>query len=127
MTGPEHQTRAAEPTQTHAPARPAGGASPAWLLASAVVLAGLLVAQLGRVNSGVGSDALAAYLGPGVLRGDYGAAVLPVSNAEDVLLVLDQRGEGLLIYDVFNQGQLRFSGREDLRAMFVRGRREAGQ
>lgn len=92
-----------------------------WLAGSAAVLAGLLIVQLGRVGAPT-----PAWADVAVLKNEFAAATVD-AGGEDMLLVLDQRGEALLVYDVFNQATLRFNGREDLRQMFQRARRDANR
>lgn len=101
--------------------RPRSGGGSSWLAASAVVLAGLLIAQLGRVGAPA-----AAYADVVAMQGGFAAATVEAGSG-DILIVLDQRSEALAIYDVFNVSTLRFVGREDLRQMFARARQGAGR
>jgi hypothetical protein len=107
--------------QQQAAVAPRSGGGSGWLAASAVVLAGLLIAQLGRVGAPA-----AAYADVVAMQGGFSAATVEAGSG-DILIVLDQRSEALAIYDVFNVSTLRFVGREDLRQMFARARQGAGR
>jgi hypothetical protein len=102
--------------------------NPSTLLwASAFVLAGLIVVQLGRINDrrGVALAELPAGLmgADGVSRvGDYTVMTFNAGN-DDVLAVLDGRGEELFTYRVKNLNQFEFLGREKLPEMFTTGRK----
>lgn len=111
-------------TQT-SEAKAGRGASTAWLWASAFVLAGLIVMQLGRADHRAPDAALAMpMMGMGDVSriGDY--TVLTFNGgSDDVLAVLDSRGEELFLYRVRNMNQFEFVGREDLATFFAAAKR----
>lgn len=88
-----------------------------FLLASALVLAGLLVSHLGGVWG-----AAPAWGDLVAQRGDFVALTVD-GGTDDVLVVLDQRAESLMVYHVANQQSLVFKGRQDLRELFYQARR----
>lgn len=105
----------------------------ALLWASAIVLAGLIVVQLGRSQAPVGGrspDAAlaAAMMGMGagdgaVTRvGDYTVMTFSTGN-DDVLAILDGRAEEMFLYRVRNMAEFEFLGRENLPNMFATARR----
>ena len=92
----------------------------AILWASAFVLAGLIIIQAGR---GAASDrsrdaalANAAAMDIVARAGDFTTLTFSVgsSGSDDVLMVLDSRGEDLFTYRIVNQRQFEFLGRDDL-------------
>lgn len=97
--------------------------SSAFLLASAMVLAGLLVVQAGRLTGG--APAAASYADLVASGGDFVALAVDGGN-EDVLVVLDQRTEELLVYQPRAQSSVEFKGRQSLREVFYTARRTAG-
>lgn len=109
-------------TPNHAPFTPSRAGTLA-LLASAFVLAGLLLSQL---NS---RDVAARLAGPGayaqaVNQGGTSEVSLLATDigSEDALVVIDQRREELLLYRITGQKQIDFKGRESLRELFVQAR-----
>ena len=93
-----------------------GRASNLWLLASALVLGGLLVAQLGRLAGG--TPAYADLVNQG---GDFGI-LTSISTGDDLVVVLDQRNEELLVYTPYNQRAIEFKARHSLKDLFTSGR-----
>ncbi len=92
---------------------------PATLLTGlALLVGGLLAAQLSQLLSGAPAvaDLVAANSEFTLLTTDAG-------NSEDVALVLDQRGETLLLYRCLNQRSIEFLGRTDLRELFFTAKR----
>lgn len=88
--------------------------SDAWLWASAMVLAGLIVAQLGRASwhgapASARDAAGAAMMGADVVSrvGDFSILSFD-AGTEDVVVVLDGRTEELFAYKVLNQRKLDF-------------------
>lgn len=107
--------------------------SPSALLwASAIVLAGLIVVQLGRSQAPVGgrspdaalAAAMMGSLGDGAVSrvGDYTVMTFSTGN-DDVLAILDGRAEELFLYRVRNMAEFEFLGRENVPNMFVTARR----
>jgi hypothetical protein len=99
----------------------------ALLWASAFVLAGLTVVQLGKIHDRRGAALAELPVGmmgaEGVSRvGDYTVMTFNAGN-DDVLAVLDGRGEELFTYRVKNLNQFEFLGREKLPELFTTGRR----
>lgn len=97
----------------------------AALWASAAVLCGLILVQLGRVPAKVENRAVARMMTMDDVVSRVGDFTMLSFNAgsDDVLAVLDGRGEELYFYRVKNQRELEFLGREDLKAVFATGRR----
>jgi hypothetical protein len=97
----------------------------AWLWASALVLAGLIVVQLARPATGTSPRdpgavfALAAGLpGDVVTRvGDFSLLTFD-AGSDDVLVVLDGRDEQILVYGIEQQNKLVLLDREALPAIF---------
>ncbi len=111
---------------THSTPRP----SP-LLWASAAIIAALIIVQLGKLADGGGRSgpgvALAALpMGMGaesVSRvGDYTVLTFNAGN-DDVLAILDGRGEELFTYRVKNLREFEFLGRERLPELFATSRR----
>ncbi len=104
----------------------------ALLWASAFVLAGLILFQLGRSRAPVGGrtpeTALAAAMtmtmGDGSVSrvGDYTVMTFNAGN-DDVLAVLDGRAEELFLYRVRNMTEFELIGRENLPNLFATGRK----
>lgn len=106
-------------------------------MVSALVLAGLVGVQVGRMFSATWSDGSDKPFDPAALlgaltpeaRGDVvtrvGEYSLLTFNAgnDDVLAVVDSRGEQIFFYRVKNQNQFEFIRRESLAEMFVLGQR----
>ena len=108
-------------------------ATQAVLTASAFILGALIVVQLGKLSGrhepGVALadlpiSLMAAGAGAeGVSRvGDYTLMTFNAGN-DDVLAVLDGRGEELFTYRVKNLKEFEFLGREKLPELFATGRR----
>lgn len=87
-----------------------------WLLASAIVLGGLLVVQLGRL--GGGTPAYADLVNQG---GEFGI-LASMSTSDDLIIVLDQRNEDLLVYLPYNQRAIEFKARHSLKELFTTAR-----
>ena len=99
----------------------------ALLWASAFVLVGLIIVQAGKVAAhGRARDAAMAEAAAFDLVariGDFTALTIN-SGSDDVLVVLDSRGEDIYTYRVTNnQRQFEFLGREDLKTVFATSRR----
>ncbi|CAN5870877.1 hypothetical protein BH11PLA1_BH11PLA1_15490 [soil metagenome] len=106
-----------------APASPAVPLAAFALLASAFVLAGLLLAVLAVRGTGNLDLARSAYA-EAVNQGGPGDAALLTTDigVEELLVVVDQRREELLVYRVANQRALEFVARESLRELFTLAR-----
>ncbi len=102
------------------PARPPARRSGEFALwASASVLTVLILSQVGRLMSG--APALADVT---AVSGEF--QMLSVdAGSDDICVVLDQRGEALVIYRATQTG-LQFLGKRDLREMFFQAR-QAGK
>jgi hypothetical protein len=106
--------------------------SPSALLwASAFIIAALIVVQLGKLSdagprSGPGVALASLPMGLGsesVSRvGDYTVMTFNAGN-DDVLAVLDGRGEELFTYRIKNLKEFEFLGREKLPEVFATSRR----
>lgn len=101
---------------TNPPTPISGRSSNLWLLASALVLGGLLVAQLGRLTGG--TPAYADLVNQG---NDFGI-LTSISTGDDLVVVLDQRNEELLVYTPYNQRAIEFKARHSLKDLFTTGR-----
>ncbi len=101
---------------TNPPTPTSGRSSNLWLLASALVFGGLLVAQLGRLTGG--TPAYADLVNQG---NDFGI-LTSISTGDDLVVVLDQRNEELLVYTPYNQRAIEFKARHSLKDLFVAGR-----
>jgi hypothetical protein len=111
-------------TMSTPPARHAFAASAA-LWGSAFVLLALIVAQVSRLPSGRGGPtgvAMAAAMGDVARAGDYTVLTFNGGN-DDVLAVLDGRGEELFLYRVKPVNQLEFISRDRLPDLFAAVRR----
>lgn len=94
----------------------------AGLWASAFVLAALVVVQAGRLASERAWGASVAK-GDVVSRvGDYTSLTF-TSGSDDVLAVLDGRGEQLFAYRIQNQNRLELLGVYDVKDLFAIGKR----
>ncbi|MBL8764243.1 MAG: hypothetical protein JNM07_08230 [Phycisphaerae bacterium] len=94
-------------------------ASPMALRITAVLLAVLVLTEVGR-RLASGAPDVAAQIN------DLAAVTVDDGAAEDLIFTLDGRSEVLLVYRVRNQQSLELVGREDLRQMFLDARRAAG-
>lgn len=99
----------------------------AWLWASAFVLVGLIIVQLGRMPASRGPGvALAEFAAPAMGEvsrvGDYTLLTFNAGN-DDVLAVMDGRNEELFFYRVKNQTQLEFVARENLNQLFANAKK----
>lgn len=117
----------ADATSSHAdsPLRRALSGSRALLWASALVLTGLIVAQLGRIaQSPAAPDAAFALPLPADVVTNVGDYTMMSFNAgsDDVLVVMDSRGEQLFAYRVANQRELQLLTRESLADVFAHAR-----
>jgi hypothetical protein len=91
------------------------------LSASAVLIAGLVIVQAGRLLSGTEAQAdLVAT------SGTLTALTVEASNSNDVLLVLDGRSEELLVYKVENQTNIELHKKYNLPRMFSDARGRSG-
>ncbi len=88
------------------------------LVAAAVLVAGLIAVQLSRFVGG--SPALADQVST---YADHTMLTVDSGSGEDVVVVLDQRGETLMIYRCPNQRSLEFKGQTDIRQLFFEARR----
>lgn len=94
--------------------------STALLWCSAFILFGLLIVQSGKLTSGY----LAAARADVVSRvGDYTTLTFANQSSEDLLMVVDGRGEQIFMYRILNQKQLELVKRYDLPALFSIGQR----
>lgn len=98
------------------------GINPLWI--GVVVLAGLIVAQLGRSwGDGAEADTVSAQVGGLVSQvGDYGMMTVDRGSDDLLVLVLDQRREQILTYLLANQRSVELRGVENLRELFTRAR-----
>lgn len=98
-----------------------------WLWASALVLCGLIIVQLGKVPPSRAPGVALAELPLGAMGevsrvGDYTLLTFN-AGSDDVLAVLDGRNEELYFYRVKNQTQLDFVGRENLTQLFANAKK----
>lgn len=97
------------------------------LLASALVLAGLVLVQAGRTGESSPVSPAAALAEMAVVGGGYAAMTTQgQSSSEELLYVLDQRAERLMVYRVENGRTLVFQRSEDLARVFSQARAAAG-
>ncbi len=94
-----------------------------WLWASAAVLLGLIIVQLGkappaRSPSVAHAELALAAMGEVSRVGDFTLLTFN-AGSDDVLAVLDGRNEELYFYRVRNQTQLDFISRENLNQLFA--------
>ena len=96
------------------------------LLASALVLLGLVLVQAGRSgNSPVAPATAIAEMA--AVSGAYSAMTTQgQSSSEELLYVLDQRAERLMVYRVENGRALSLQRSEDLAKVFAQARSAAG-
>ncbi len=102
------------------------------LWASAIVLAALVVVQAGRMlpsTSGraVPFDPAALLESPANADlvsqvGQYTIATVEVSGSEDLTIVLDSRGEDILVYTIKNGQRIELIGRESVKQIFADAR-----
>lgn len=115
------------------PAAPSQRSSSAALLwTSAFIIGALIVVQLGRMaepRGGAGVALAELPMGMGGMPaesvsrvGDYTVMTFN-AGSDDVLAILDGRGEELFTYRVKNLNQFEFLGREKLPEMFATARR----
>lgn len=105
-----------QPAQVHARPRIS---SAAWLWCSAIILTALIIVQAGRIAPSLLPEARAD-----LVAGVAGYTTLTLnSQSEDILLVLDGRGEQVFLYRILNQRQLELIGRQDLNQLFAAGAR----
>ena len=114
------------PMTTPAPAKPRAALPAPALWASAFVLAALVVVQLGR-SGGPSNRALADLPvnlpADTVSRvGDYTVLTFN-AGSDDILAVLDGRGEELFFYRVKGLTQFEFLGRDKLADLFATAKR----
>lgn len=93
--------------------------STAALWASAFILAAMVIVQAGRLVWPLGSSAKADLVAS---IGDYTALTFNSGN-DDVLAVLDGRGEQLYAYRVQNQNRLELLRAYSVKELFETGRR----
>ncbi len=102
------------------PPRGARFSSNALLWFSAFILIGLLIVQSGRLASGHLATARADVVSQ---VGDYTTLTFATQSSEDLLMVVDGRGEQIFVYRILNQKQLELLKRYDLPALFSIGQR----
>jgi hypothetical protein len=101
------------------PRTPAPARQPGWLWVSAGVLTALVLVQgAGLLDREAKAEMVADKGGYVVMTTDGGS--------EEVLLVLDERNEALLIYEVENRQRIGLKARQALPELFVRARAQAG-
>lgn len=111
-------------TPANMPISPRKGTIP--LLASALVLAGLVLVQAGRTGESSPVSPAAALAEMAVVGGGYAAMTTQgQSSSEELLYVLDQRAERLMVYRVENGRTLVFQRSEDLAQVFAQARAAA--
>ena len=101
------------------------------LLASALVLLGLVLVQAGRSGPLAGQSSpvapSAALAEMAVVNGGFAAMTTQgQSSSEELLYVLDQRAEQLLVYRVENGRSVVLQRSEDLARVFAQARAAAG-
>lgn len=94
--------------------------STALLWFSAFILFGLLIVQSGKLASGYLATARADVVSR---VGDYTTLTFANQSSEDLLMVVDGRGEQIFIYRILNQKQLELVKRYELPALFSIGQR----
>jgi hypothetical protein len=111
-TDPNHDNLQATPPRQ---ARAGGGTAALW--ASAALILALIIIQAGRLPA-LDPAANAAMVSQ---SGQYTVLTFNGGN-EDIVAVLDGRGEELFLYQVRTRSKLEFVGREDLRTLFSTAR-----
>lgn len=97
------------------------------LLASALVLAGLVIVQASRTGASSPIAPAAALAEMAAVGGGYSAMTTQgQSSSEELLYVLDQRAERLMVYRVENGRSLVHQRTEDLAQVFAQARAAAG-
>ncbi|MFI4917006.1 MAG: hypothetical protein ACIAS6_10940 [Phycisphaerales bacterium JB060] len=97
------------------------------LLASALVLAGLVIVQAGRTGASSPIAPATALAEMAAVGGGYSAMTTQgQSSSEELLYVLDQRAERLMVYRVENGRTLVHQRTEDLAQVFAQARAAAG-
>lgn len=97
------------------------------LLASALVLLGLLLVQAGRSGESSPVSPATAFAEMASNGGAYSAMTTQgQSSSEELLYVLDQRAEKLMVYRVENGRTLTLQRSEDLAQVFAQARAAAG-
>lgn len=97
------------------------------LLASALVLLGLVLVQAGRSGESSPVSPAAAFAEMAATGGTYSAMTTQgQSSSEELLYVLDQRAEKLLVYRVENGRALTLQRSEDLAQVFAQAKAAAG-
>jgi len=101
------------------------------LLASALVLLGLVLVQAGRSGTNGGQSSpvapATALAEMATIGGGYAAMTTQgQSSSEELLYVLDQRAERLMVYRVENQRDVVLQRSEDLARVFAQARGAAG-
>lgn len=94
--------------------------SNALLWFSAFILMGLLIAQGGRLASRGASEARADLVSR---VGEYTLLTTNAQSSEDIVLVLDGRGEQVFVYRIQNQKALELVRKYDLSTLFATGQR----
>jgi hypothetical protein len=97
-----------------------GFSSTALLWFSAFILAGLLIVQSGKLASGYLAQARADVVSR---VADYTTLTFTNQSSEDLLMVVDGRGEQVFVYQIVRQKQLSLVKRYDLPALFATGQR----
>lgn len=109
-------------SQTETPRR---GTLP--LIASALVIAALILFQAGRTGDSSPVAPSAALAEMAAVSGGYAAMTTQgQSSSEELLYVLDQRAERLMVYRVENQRDIVLQRSEDLARVFSQARAAAG-
>lgn len=97
------------------------------LIASALVLLGLILVQAGRSTQSSPIAPATALAEMAALGGGYAAMTTQgQSSSEELLYVLDQRAERLMVYRVENQRDVVLQRSEDLARVFAQARAAAG-
>ncbi len=91
--------------------------SSAFLSASALVIAALIIVQAGKMLGG--HEAKADLVST---TGTLTALTVEATNSNDVLVVLDGRSEELLVYKVENQNNVELYRKYNLQRMFSEAR-----
>lgn len=97
------------------------------LIASALVLSGLVLFQAGKPGGSSPAAPASALAEMVAIGGGYAAMTTQgQSSSEELLYVLDQRAERLMVYRVENQREVVLQRTEDLPRVFLQARSAAG-
>jgi hypothetical protein len=106
------------PTAASTPSHRFSSAALLWF--SAFILLGLVIVQSGKLASGYLATARADVVSR---VGEYTTITVANQSGEDLLMVVDGRGEQLFVYRILNQKQVELLKRYELPAMYTAGQR----